>query len=103
MVDLIGQPPQDNVLLFKSKDIVITLHDGKHWTCALDMLKELVNDIEHGRCEAPDVIYVAMQTRHPKKPELVAYPSCCWSDSRSNGLIMQGLLAKHTYQVNTTR
>jgi hypothetical protein len=77
----------------------IVEHGGEHWKSALDCLKELVNDIETGRINAPTAVYVAMQTAHPEKPQYKSYPSYCWSGEQTNGLFMLGLLTKHTYKV----
>ncbi len=69
--------------------------DGSHWKSGLDMLKELVNDIEKGRLSPPEIVYVAMQTRHSVNQMMVAHPSYCWSSKEGSGLDMIGLLAKH--------
>ena len=89
----IGDPPK--VALLRPKNNAIGTTDGSNWKSALDMLKELVNDLEHGRISTPEIIYVAMQTRHSVSTALVAHPSYCWSGKEGSGLDMIGLLAKH--------
>ena len=89
----IGEAPKVAVLHPKNNAIGTT--DGSHWKSALDMLKELVNDLEKGRISTPEIIYVAMQTRHSVNTALVAHPSYCWSGKEGSGLDMIGLLAKH--------
>jgi hypothetical protein len=92
-IPIIGQKPKVAILHPKNNAIGVT--DGSHWKSALDMLKELVNDLEHGRISAPEYIYVAMQTRHSINRDMVAHPSYCWGSTPNSGLNMIGLLAKH--------
>jgi|SRR5579863_83317 len=88
----LGTP--NKIVMLKPNNAIGTT-DGSHWKSALDMLKELVNDIEKGRVSAPEYIYVAMQTRHSINQDMVAHPSYCWSAQPNSGLNMIGLLAKH--------
>jgi hypothetical protein len=92
-------PGSQKVVLINPKKNMITPHEGSHWTCALDVLKELIIDIEAGRIQPPDLIYIAMQTRNPKDKALVAYPSYCWYPGGMAGLAISGLLAKHQHKV----
>lgn len=94
--DALGQKPKIFLSRAPIKD-----HEGGHWGSALDCLKELVNDIEHGRVHVPDVIYIAMQTRNDRSQ--VAYPSYCWSDGKTDGLLMVGLLMQHSNEVLNRR
>ena len=72
--------------------------EGEHWTCALDLLKELIHDIETGRLEVPTQIYVAMETEHPTEPALKVYPSCAWSGQKSGSFLAYvGLLSLHKF------
>jgi hypothetical protein len=79
----------------------MTPHDGEHWKSALDCLKELVIDIETGRIPPPSMVYVALRTHHPEDPNLVGYPSYCWSGGATGGVAYLGLLAKHSYKINS--
>lgn len=92
-------PPGGKVIQFGKPAAPITKHAGEHWNSALDCLKELVSDIETGRTDAPTMIYVAVQARHPEHPEMVKYPSYCWSEGKSYGLAMVGLLEKHKAKI----
>lgn len=91
-------PPGGKVIQF-GKPAPLVAHDGEHWHSALDCLRELVSDIETGRVETPTMIYVAMQTSHPEKPQYKKYPSYCWSDCATSGIAMLGLLTKHINKV----
>lgn len=108
MTDILKFPPKPPALVGIKSPVVNLRPNNKltepdpvpHWTSALDCLRELINDIEHGRINPPDVIYVAMQTRHPTVADMVAYPSYCWAEHKSSALLMGGLLAKHQAKVS---
>lgn len=89
-------PSPVNVVALPPKPI--TDNEGMHWKSAVDVLKELINDIEHGRLQPPELIYIAMQTRHPERPELVQRPAYSWApeDLKIQArLLMMGLLTHH--------
>ena len=72
--------------------------EGEQWKSAVDLLKELIVDIEHGRIPAPECIYVAMQCRDPNDRALVKGPGYSWAtpECEAHGrLIMIGLLTRH--------
>jgi hypothetical protein len=92
-IKMIGTSPKITIL--HPKNNAITATDGSNWKSALDMLKELVNDIEKGRVSAPEIIYVAMQTRHSINRDMVAIPGYCWAEQPGSGISMIGLLVKH--------
>src|ERR1700688_3847304 len=91
-VPMIGQKPKVHIL---RPNNAIQATPAPHWQSALDMLKELVNDIEKGRVSAPEIVYVAMQTRHSINRDMVATPAYHWADKQETGLALIGLLAKH--------
>ena len=83
-------PP--NVVKLRAKPVPIESGEGEYWTSALDLLKELVHDIETGRVHAPEVIYVAMQTRNEKG--MIAHPAYSWAVDKRNSLLQcLGLLS----------
>lgn len=92
-------PPEianQKVVLLGRKPPVANL-DGSTWKSALDMLKELMNDIEHGRIEAPDMVYVAMHSTTPDK-KMYKLPSYVWAEGQDDihaRLKMVGLLDLH--------
>lgn len=92
-------PPGGKILKFGKAPPPITKHAGGHWTTALDCLKELVSDIETGRVTPPSMVHISLQTKHPEHPEMVAYPSYCWSEGKTYGLAMVGLLEKHKNKI----
>jgi hypothetical protein len=67
-------------------------HNGEHWKAPIDLVRELLHDMETGAVN-PDMIFVALQQQHDGGG--ISYPSYCWSDARTNGLIMMGLLTRH--------
>lgn len=89
------RPPAAKIIGFPKATAPATDHQGEHWGSALDMLKELVNDIEAGRIPEPVMCYIAMQTRSPQDERLVQYPSYLWSAGATAGLAVIGLLQKH--------
>ena len=85
-------PP--GVVPLRIKPVPIASGEGLHWTCAVDLLKELIHDIETGRVHQPDMIYVAMQTRNEE--DHVAHPSYNWfKDKRDGAVKTLGLLSSH--------
>lgn len=97
--DPLSRPVPPEVTMLPPKPITDKEKDAtKHWVCAVDMLKELINDIEHGRINPPEFIYVAMRTRHPENKTFVAHPSYCWTPDEFKPVsrfLMKGLLAHH--------
>lgn len=72
--------------------------EGEQWKSAVDLLKELIVDIEHGRILEPECIYVAMQCRDPNNRARATGPGYSWvnPECRAEGrLIMIGLLTHH--------
>ena len=94
----IGGLPE-NVTFLRDKPVPIQDNEGMGWKSAVDLLKELVHDIEAGRIEPPEMIYVAMLTRHPEKQDLVGYPSYSWMEPPVTRALVafSGLLNRHTY------
>lgn len=80
-------------ILGRKPPIKDTLGKDIHWETPLDMLKELVNDLEHGRIAMPASVYVAMRVHHPDDNTKSAYPHYMFSDG--DILTMAGVLAKH--------
>ncbi len=63
---------------------------------ALDVLKLLIKDIEEGKTDPPDMIYIAMRVEHPVQKGTYAYPFYQWGpESSGASLLMSGLLHKH--------
>jgi hypothetical protein len=72
--------------------------EGEHWKSAVDLLKELIVDIEHGRIPEPECMYVAMQCRDPKSRAGIARPGYSWTTEEwklQGRLLMIGLLTHH--------
>ena len=96
----IGDLPE-NVIPLRDKPVPIQDNEGMEWKSAVDLLKELVHDIEAGRLEPPEMIYVAMLTRHPDpgKQDMVGYPSYSWMESPAKRALVafSGLLNRHMY------
>jgi hypothetical protein len=66
------------------------------WQNAVDVLRELINDIEHDRIPQPDMIYIAMRSPHPEQKDVYQYPRYVWAPpSPGASLLMTGLLNKH--------
>jgi len=91
--------PGEKKIIALKPNAPVKAADGSHWKSGLDMLKELVNDLEHDRLMAPEVVYVAMQSRHPVHREMVAHPSYCWTNQEIGSLGMIGLLEKHKFKL----
>lgn len=101
---MIHKPPKPPGLVGASGEIIqfapkpAAPPPGEGWTCALDMLKELIRDIESGEVAAPELIYVAMQTRDPNNPIRIARPAYNWFDPnirQHSQLLLAALLEHH--------